>query len=216
MHLSALLVPLLFGSLAGLAGCGAASSAAASPPLAGRGQRDSCAHDVDPLAPSPRALDLPDARTRTRLQLREKLLQSLFVTDEARAALAGLEQGTPEWLQARQNRLTGSNFGAAAGHNKFKTPLQLAHDMLYSTFQGNDATRWGNAHEAVACNEYVLSRRAQLREKAKALGAQAQPADAHDADFYVTHSGLNVDPSLHWLAVSPDGHVHEHGLEAGE
>ena len=96
-------------------------------------------------------------------------------------------QGTSEWLQARQNRLTGSNFGAAvglsplppsrerlaksrlrvvpqcclarvkpcsaallgslrcAGHNKYKSPEQLAHDMLYSTFEGNDATRWSPA-----------------------------------------------------------------------
>ena len=42
------------------------------------------------------------------------------------------------------------------------THVQLAHDMLYNTFQGNAATRWGNTHEPVACQEYVLSRRAQV------------------------------------------------------
>ncbi len=33
----------------------------------------------------------------------------------------------------------------SVGHNKYKSPEQLAHDMLYSTFEGNDATRWSPA-----------------------------------------------------------------------
>ena len=35
--------------------------------------------------------------------------------DERRTERHACAQGTPEWLQSRQNRLTGSNFGAAAG-----------------------------------------------------------------------------------------------------
>ena len=41
---------------------------------------------------SPRALDLTDARTLRRLQLKEQLMKSLFVTSEERAGLAALEQ----------------------------------------------------------------------------------------------------------------------------
>ena len=94
----------------------------------------------------------------------KKLYASLEITDEGRRHLAALEQGTTEWLDARRNRLTGSNFGAAAGHNKWKSPEGLAHDMLYATFKGNDATRWGTAHEPVACDEYIIARKAQLKE----------------------------------------------------
>ena len=42
--------------------------------------------------PSPRTLEPTDARTLSRLQLREELFRSLHVTEEARAHLAGLEQ----------------------------------------------------------------------------------------------------------------------------
>jgi hypothetical protein len=94
----------------------------------------------------------------------KKLYASLEITDEGRRNLAALDQGTTEWLDARRNRLTGSNFGAAAGHNKWKSPEGLAHDMLYATFKGNDATRWGTAHEPVACDEYIIAQRAKMKE----------------------------------------------------
>jgi hypothetical protein len=50
----------------------------------------------------------------------------------------------------------------------------------------------GNAYEAIACEEYTLSRRAQL-------GGGADRGEG--VDFHVTHSGLNVDPELVCLYV---------------
>jgi hypothetical protein len=102
-------------------------------------------------------------------------------------------------------RLTGSNFGAAVGHNRFKSPAQLVHDMLYGDFDGNDATRWGSAHEALACHEYATARRALLDRGGGGGGG---------GRFEVTHSGLSVAEDRPWLAVSPDGHVRE-GDEEG-
>ena len=134
----------------------------------------------------------------------EKLFQSLYLGPEDRARMANLEQGSEEWLEARRNRLTGSNFGAAVGHNKFKSPLQLAHEMLYENFEGNEATRWGNAHEQVACHEYILAKKQLL----------CTGGNEDDVDFSVSHSGLNPHESKHWLAVSPDGHVRENGVTA--
>jgi hypothetical protein len=43
-------------------------------------------------APSPRTLEPTDTGTLSRLHLREKLFESLHVTEEARARLARLEQ----------------------------------------------------------------------------------------------------------------------------
>jgi hypothetical protein len=63
--------------------------------------------------------------------------------------------------------------------HRYKTPDQLVHDMLYGTFLGNDATRWGSAHERVACEEYQIVMRSRLTQQ-----------DA--ANFRVEHSGLNV------------------------
>jgi putative phage-type endonuclease len=154
-------------------------------------------------APSPLALRVLTWGDFDAELVIKKLYASLEVTEEGRRSLAALDQGSPEWLEARRNRLTGSNFGAAAGHNKWKSPAALAHDMLYSTFQGNDATRWGTAHEPIACSEYILARRAQLRK-----------THGDDFVFEVTHSGLNIDAQDSWMAVSPDGHVREHGQDA--
>lgn len=41
---------------------------------------------------SPRIPELADENMLTRLQLRERLFKSLYLTDEARALMAGLEQ----------------------------------------------------------------------------------------------------------------------------
>lgn len=38
-------------------------------------------------------------------------------------------QGSPEWHEARKNRLTASNFGAAVGRSNFSTPMEVAMDI---------------------------------------------------------------------------------------
>ncbi len=64
-------------------------------------------------------------------------------------------------------------------YGRYKSPDQLVHDMLYGTFPGNEATRWGSAHEHIACDEYQIVMRSRL-DKTQA------------ASFHVEHSGLNV------------------------
>lgn len=152
---------------------------------------------------SPPVVAMKEAGGIDRDKIRQELFLSLQLSETERLRICNLEQGTEEWLNARKNRLTGSNFGAAVGHNKWKSPAALAHDMLYGTFKGNDATRWGNDHEDLACQEYCLARRSQLeRENAES-----------EVKFAVTHSGLNPHPTMNWLAVSPDGHVKENGVD---
>lgn len=43
------------------------------------------------------------------------------------------------------------------------TQPQLAHEMVYRTFKGNEATRWGNNHEAGACRMYESLRDVNVR-----------------------------------------------------
>jgi putative phage-type endonuclease len=120
--------------------------------------------------------------------------------------VSSLTQGSNEWLEARKYRLTGSNFGAAVGNNKYTSPEKLVSEMLNPTFTGNDATRHGNKYEPEARNAYVAHKKQEL---ANQLGVQM----LNDRDFYVTESGLHIWQDLPFLAVSPDGHVRERGMQ---
>jgi len=101
--------------------------------------------------------------------------------------IANYEQRSELWKLARKWRLTGSNFAAAAGHNPYQSPEGLAREMMWGSFQGNEATAWGNAHEDTACSMY------------EAYMRQMYP------DFTVSHSGLQVIPDFPFIGVSPDG-----------
>jgi YqaJ-like viral recombinase domain len=96
--------------------------------------------ELNPFPPETREAEIVDA-----------LMQKLKVDDEQqRQRIEKMKQGTQDWLDARKYRLTASNFGAAAGHNRFRSPEELVQDMLYGEFKGNDATRWGSEKESVA------------------------------------------------------------------
>lgn len=73
--------------------------------------------------------------------------------------IVNLEQGTPEWLNARKGKLTASQSAsiitptgklAAASKGLMR---KLARECLLDDpleFQGNAATQWGHAHEPIA------------------------------------------------------------------
>jgi hypothetical protein len=160
-------------------------------------------------------------------EMAEALMQSLQVDDaQQRLRIEQAPQGSREWLDARKYRLTASNFGAAAGRNRFRSPEQLVQDMLYGEFKGNDATRWGSQMESVALDAYVARKQGEI-----AAGGGDQQATISQKTsiclplyekytrvmtfenvwqaFRVTQSGLHVCAQAGWLAASPDGHVHE-------
>ncbi len=96
-------------------------------------------------------------------EMAEALMQSLQVDDaQQRLRIEQAPQGSREWLDARKYRLTASNFGAAAGRNRFRSPEQLVQDMLYGKFKGNDATRWGSQMESVALDAYIARKQGEI------------------------------------------------------
>jgi putative phage-type endonuclease len=124
---------------------------------------------------------------------RQDWLQRLETTQEEANAIARLEQGTGAWLKSREGRLTGSNFGAAAGMNKFMSPRALLKQMLWGEFKGNAATRWGSDHEDVARDEYVAVKRGECMEAG--------------IEVVVEQTGLVINPIRSWMGNSPDGIV---------
>jgi putative phage-type endonuclease len=107
-------------------------------------------------------------------------------------------QRTVPWLNWRKDRGTASNFGSASGHNPYCSPLQLVIEMLFKSFQGNEATQWGQDHEALARDEYV----AWLRAQAAVTG------DVDPDKIWCDETGLMVCVEKPYFAVSPDGIVH--------
>ena len=104
-------------------------------------------------------------------------------------------QRTDEWQAARTGRITGSRVGAILGLSKYRTRDDVMREMVRQAlgapteFTGNEATRYGEAHEADAINAY------------EQLGGHL-----------VLPSPLVVHPKYEWLGASPDGLVGDHGM----
>lgn len=119
----------------------------------------------------------------------EEFIAGLETTPETRRIVAELPQDCLGWHASRRGRMTGSIIGAAVGHNPFCSHLQLLSQLLWDSFQGNEATRWGKAMEKTALEIYE-----KFREN----------------DNIVVHCpGLVLHASLPWFGYSPDGLIIE-------
>lgn len=104
-------------------------------------------------------------------------------------------QRTDEWQAARTGRITGSRVGAILGLSKYRTRDDVMREMVRQAlgavpeFAGNEATRYGEAHESDAINAYE-----------QRYGALVMP------------SGFVVHPEYDWLGASPDGLVGDNGM----
>ena len=105
-------------------------------------------------------------------------------------ASSSLQQGSPEWLEARKGKLTASNIGAALGLCSWTSrKVAFARAIGTDTFEGNEATRWGSANESNALAAY----------------------SAHTGNV-VEPTGLHVHKNTPWLAGSPDGLIGTEGM----
>ena len=101
------------------------------------------------------------------------------------------QQRTEQWFKDREGKLTASMFAAAAGIGPTSRQAAWRRFFKLETFDGNEATDWGEKHEADALREYK---------------ARVWP------DANLTMSGFVVHPELPWLGCSPDVLVGNTGL----
>lgn len=121
-------------------------------------------------------------------------LEQLKVTPEEVQRIMNIEQRSEEWLQARKGRMTASNYGAAANHNKYCSPRTLLKQLLWKSFTGNAATEYGTKNEPVASDVYERFMRKYLDSNGKS-----------DVSFKVSYPGLIICEKHPWIACSPDG-----------
>jgi len=93
-------------------------------------------------------------------------------------------QKSQEWLKQRSTRLTGCDFSAAIGKNKYKSSTQLLFDKCGAgePFTGNEFTEWGEYYEDIAVKRFE-----EITGKT------------------VLEFGLLQHPTIDWLGSSPDG-----------
>jgi hypothetical protein len=123
----------------------------------------------------------------------EDFLRTLAVTPQQVAEAAAVQQRTPEWFRWREGRLSASNFGAAAGHNPYKTPGELAVDMLWPTPIEGEALEYGATMESTAFRVVALRVGEHLRTT---LGYQS---------CWIEETGTLICLEHPWLSVSSDG-----------
>jgi hypothetical protein len=173
----------------------------ATPPLTNEKKEEAKRNIVD--------FGLPDDITK------DTMIDFLTVTDDEARIIQCYEQRSFDWLKARKFRLTTSNFGAAAGHNDYMTPKALVAQMLWGTFKGNAATRWGTYYESVALAEYVNKKTREIALNRETVDALREGKLVQALDFSVQERGLVVNPEYCWMGCSPDGIVYTRDWSQG-
>ena len=157
--------------------------------------------DVD-VFPDP----LPPAECLTPQQFYDRFV---CATSEQCLAERGAPQGSAAWLQARSMPITASQFGSAIGECPYEDsqPTNVVHDKLWNTFRGNEATRWGSAHEDHAQEAFEAWFPVWLRQKFTDAGKTPEETAAALASVRYFHDNLMRFASEPWIGVSPDGFV---------
>lgn len=154
----------------------------------------------------------PLDRLKTFITIKsEKEFYDTFVgrTSEQCALEAVAPQRSAEWLEARRLCITASSFGAATGSNPYCSQRQLVLEKLWTTFGGNDFTRYGSFHEQDAEDALmVYLRSSDYIQQAYCEHFNVKTDTEHvvsQLDFTIKHFGLLKSHAEPWLAVSPDG-----------
>ena len=104
------------------------------------------------------------------------------------------QNGSGLWMDERRKRLTASRVGAIAKMRKTTKRSNKVFEIIYGSFRGNEATRYGCTMEATARDEYVTY----------------QQQKGHPS-LTTTKTGLVVSMGNPWLAASPDDRVYDPG-----
>ena len=137
-----------------------------------------------------------DVPVQLLADMKQAFYQTKVVVTEAEAA--NLEQCTQgqaaseKWSSERRKRLTASKVGSISKMKATTKRSKKVKQLLYNTFRGNVATRYGMKLEQKTKQEYLTH----------------QQCMGHPG-LTVYSAGLFVSPTNPWMAASPDGLVQD-------
>ena len=97
-----------------------------------------------------------------------------------------------EWMKERKMRITASCVGGIAKMRKTTKRSKKVEELLYSTFRGNEATRYGQEMEEQTRKDYEVHQQQNGHG-----GLKTQPV------------GLVINSDNPWLAATPDNRVYD-------
>jgi hypothetical protein len=112
-------------------------------------------------------------------------------------------QRSEKWHNARKYTLTASNFGSAAGHNKYCTPEECAIEKVKNEFCGNEATQYGTLHEPHARDFLLKLLSQELYETLK--DQYFQDTSGILSTYELQECGIMKHSDQSWMGASPDG-----------
>lgn len=68
------------------------------------------------------------------------------------------------WKKERQKRITASNFGRICRARTDKSKINIVKSLLYPSFRGSAATRWGADHEEIALSKFSEETGIKIRQ----------------------------------------------------
>lgn len=114
----------------------------------------------------PDATPEPDLTDDQFEKKKQAFLQSLEKTQEQLEDIEKKTRGQAAnsyWLQERLYRLTASHFGDVCKMRKTTSSANKVKNILYTSFSGNEATRWGSEHEPFAIQQFEKEFGLQVR-----------------------------------------------------
>ena len=135
---------------------------------------------------SPESLEeLKSSFYRTRVAITQE--EARQIEEETRDQMEN-----EKWSYERRKRITASVVGGIAKMREKTKRSKKVESLLYSTFRGNQATRYGQLMEQATIEQYVTYQR-----------RHGHP------DLRVNNCGLFISRLNNWLAATPDGIVHD-------
>ena len=140
----------------------------------------------------------PDDITDVSPECLNSLKESFYTThvkvtqEEANSIEHNTQQQSDsnDWMKERKKRITASQVGKLAKMKKTTKRSKKVEELLYSTFRGNKATRYGQMMEEKTRYEYE-----SYQQRNGHYGLKTQPV------------GLVISVENPWMAASPDNRV---------